>query len=322
MRETHAPSLREHPDLYRIVAVYSRTEESAQRIATGFDYPVAIYTDLDTLLKRDDIEAVDIALPIDLMPDAIERARAAGKHVISEKPAAPDLVNARRLLALDAHYPATRWLVAENWRYEPGFREAKRLLDAGTIGTPLFAHWTTCIRMDDSNPYYHTVWRRDPAYQGGFVYDVGVHHAAAWRLLLGEVAQVTAFASAVRPDLPPLDTLSAALRFESGLLAQYAVTFANGAPYPPHLHMLGSDGALRIDRPQIEILRGDQVERIQIQGVYLRSHITMFAEFAAVLRGEATADAGAPHEALADIAFVEALLRSAANRRAEQVEAV
>ncbi|MDX2138032.1 MAG: Gfo/Idh/MocA family oxidoreductase [Chloroflexota bacterium] len=320
MRDTHAPSLRQHPDLYQIIAVYSRTEESAQRVAAGFDYPVAIYTDLDAILQRNDVEAVDIALPIDLMPDAIERARAAGKHVISEKPAAPDLATARRLLTLDVQYPATRWVVAENWRYEPGFREAKQLLDAGTIGTPLFAHWTTCIRMDETNPYYHTGWRRTPAYQGGFLYDVGVHHAAAWRLLLGQIVQVTAFASAVRPDLPPVDTLSAALQFDSGLLAQYAVTFANGAPYPPHLHILGSDGALRVDRPQIEILRGDQIERIQIQGVYPRSHVTMFADFARALRGEDSSTAGAPSEALADIAFVEALLRSAENGRAEQVE--
>jgi predicted dehydrogenase len=322
MRDTHAPSLRDHSNLYQIVAVYSRTQESAQRIAGEFSYPVAIYTDLDALLQRDDVEAVDIALPIEMMPDVIERARAAGKHVISEKPAAPDLATARRLLALDAQYPATRWLVAENWRFEPGFREAKQLLDRGSIGTPLFAHWTTCIRMDDSNPYYHTAWRRTPAFQGGFLFDVGVHHAAAWRLLLGEITQVTAFASAVRPDLPPLDTLSAALQFKSGLLAQYAVTFANGAPYPPHLHILGSDGALRIDRTHIEVLRSDEIERIQIQGVHPRSHITMFAEFASVLRDDRFATSGSPEQALADIAFVEALLRSVANGRAEDVERV
>jgi predicted dehydrogenase len=46
--------------------------------------------------------------------------------------------------------------------------------------------------MNAANKYFHTTWRQTPAYQGGFVLDGGVHDVALLRMILGEVAQVSA----------------------------------------------------------------------------------------------------------------------------------
>ncbi|MEZ4609960.1 MAG: Gfo/Idh/MocA family oxidoreductase [Caldilineaceae bacterium] len=58
-----------------------------------------LYTDLDALLARPGIAAVDIALP-SVQPDVLRRALAAGKHVLSEKPIAPDHARAQALMQL------------------------------------------------------------------------------------------------------------------------------------------------------------------------------------------------------------------------------
>mgnify|MGYP000091252413 CR=1 FL=1 len=322
MRDTHAPAYRLLSHQFEVVAIYSRTHEPAARLAATFDSNPFATTDLDRLLRRDDIEAVDIALPIEHMPRVVEAALRAGKHVISEKPAAPDLLEGRRLTAVAAQFPSQTWMVAENWRYEAAYNIGHSLLAEGIIGTPLFVTWTVTTRMDSSNPYYGTEWRRSPQFQGGYLYDVGVHHAAALRGVVGEIAQVSAHMKQMRPDLPPADTLSAVLTFESGILGSYACTFAPNATLPPFLTILGSDGTLKIDRPQIEVVKGQDVERRQVWDTSPRAIVTLLQDFAAVIHREKANDRGSVVEALRDIAVMEALFRSAASGKAKTVERI
>ena len=91
-RDAHVPSLISHPDRFEIAAIYSRTRASAEALAAQLPQRTEIYTDLDALLSRADIEAVDILLPIQALPSAISQSMAAGKHLLSEKPVAADVV--------------------------------------------------------------------------------------------------------------------------------------------------------------------------------------------------------------------------------------
>ena len=80
--------------------------------------------------------------------------------------------------------------------------------------------------LKPGNKYYHTDWRRSGTFPGGFLLDGGVHHVAALRQVVGEIVSVSAEVRQVRADLPPADTLSAALEFESGVIGSYSVTYA------------------------------------------------------------------------------------------------
>jgi len=312
-RQAHVPALRALGDAFQIVAVCSRTAESAGKLAALLDGPVDITQDPAALLARQDIEAVDIILPIGVHPAAISRALAAGKHVISEKPMAPDVATGRRLLAEYAAQIAARpgqvWMVAENYRYEEPFVRAAEIIAGGTIGRVLLADWAIHVAMTPDNPYYHTAWRRDESFPGGFLLDGGVHQMAALRLALGEVTSVTATMTRRRPDLPPADTLSAALLFEDGALASYSITYAGGAPWYGALQIVGERGALRIARNEaLELTVGGETQTIPVRpfgGVDGE-----LAAFAAAIRS------GAPHrnspvEGLRDVALLEALLRAA-----------
>src|SRR5262245_13593345 len=83
-RDGHLPAIQSLAPAYQIVAVYSRTQANADAFARQLPGPVDTYTELPPLLARQDIEAVDILLPIDVMPAVIEQALLEGKHVISE----------------------------------------------------------------------------------------------------------------------------------------------------------------------------------------------------------------------------------------------
>jgi predicted dehydrogenase len=309
-RSAHLPALQALGERVQVQAVYSRSLEKAAALAAEFG-PATTATDhWPSLVQRGDIDAVAVVLPVNQQEAVVRAALAAGKHVISEKPVGPDRATAATLVGWYAALPAPRpvWMVAENWRYEAAFLTAAELIQQGAIGRPLLLHLAAYTPMDGGNRYYHTSWRRAGDFAGGFLLDGGVHHVAAMRLLVGEIAAVTGEAHALRADLPPVDTLAASLHFASGVVGSYLATWAVGTPFQALLTITGSAGSLRVDRGQLELARGGGVELIPVakfNGV--TDEWRAFAD--AVQLG--TPHRNGPDEALADLTVIDAILRAA-----------
>lgn len=127
-REEHLPAVKASKDL-ELKAVYSRSLKSAQSLET--DSSVDLYSDdsdpkldrsLNHLLSRNDIHAVIIALPIKNQPEYVRKALTAGKHVLSEKPVAENVQEAKDLIdwyESQISPKGTTWAVAENVRFRP-----------------------------------------------------------------------------------------------------------------------------------------------------------------------------------------------------------
>ena len=314
-RDAHLPSLQALGDTFEVVAIHAPSRESMAAFEARWGSALTQYDDVDDLLARDDIEAVAVIVPIPVLPEVALRALAAGKHVISEKPVAPDLVTGRAALAeYRTHYPDLIWMVGENWRYESSFVAAAQLVRDGTLGQVTLCHWGMHLNFPDGK-YYHTMWRRKPTFATGLLLDGGVHHMAALRMILGEITSVQAQATLLRDDLAPVDTLSAALCFESGLLGSYAVTYTSSEWWGDPLHIAGTGGGLRIWPGRYELTTRDQVCTRTLSrhdGVQRE-----LAAFAAAIRTGAP-HSNSPEQALQDVAVVEAMLQSA--QRAERVD--
>lgn len=315
-REQHVPALLAD-GRFSIKAVYSRTEETAQKLVDLLRRPATsalppdITQDQAELLARDDIDAVVIALPIQALPAAVRAALDSGKHILSEKPIAPTTEVGRDLLAAYAARQTDQvWMVGENYRYEEAYIKAGELINEGAIGRVFLADWAVYIPLNESSKYYHTAWRHEAGIPGGFVLDGGVHHVAGMRAVLGEVASVTATTAHYRSDLTAPDTLTANLTFDSGALAAYSVTYAAGSPWYGNLQVVGEKGALRTSRVDaLELTVGGDMQSIPIaalQGV--PGEVGAFAD--AILEG--IPHRNTPEQALQDVAVVEAMLQAAA----------
>ena len=248
------PAIRSSPNL-KLVAVYSRSLKSAQD--TVGDVPSAtLYSEdagtgkgLSDLLAREDVQAVIIAcvhflnailllhcglampanthlasLPISAQPPYIKQCLAAGKHVFSEKPIAPSVKEAEELLEwYKARDSKATWSVAENHRYlDSVLYGAKQVQKLGRI---LHFRAKSSIMIKPEAKYYQTKWRQNPAHQGGFVLDGGVHYIASLRMLLGEendISRVCAFSTQLQPHLPPIDTVNAVLKTKTGIIGLFA----------------------------------------------------------------------------------------------------
>ncbi|EOD08522.1 hypothetical protein EMIHUDRAFT_217210 [Emiliania huxleyi CCMP1516] len=157
----------------RLTAVCSRTRKSMARAeakihAADPEREVRRFAKMEQLFADADVDAVLLVLPIPLMPAAVEAALRAGKHVLSEKPAAPSIEAARRLLDAIAELGprAPVWLVLENWQFKPSVRWLRERLQEGAIGRV--------------------------AGEGAWLVDAGVHWARLLREALGEPVEGSA----------------------------------------------------------------------------------------------------------------------------------
>src|SRR5947199_6931127 len=97
----HWLALRQMPDRFTVAAFANHTRPKAEHFAGYSGTPIDRYhEDYHDLLRRDDVEAVLIALPIPLNYTVTREALAAGKDVICEKPAGVNLAEGQAFLAL------------------------------------------------------------------------------------------------------------------------------------------------------------------------------------------------------------------------------
>lgn len=175
----------------------------------------------EDLLKRDDITAVIIALPIVDQPEYIEAALAAGKHVLAEKPIAKDVARGKQLIEYYNNLTTgngVTFAIAENFRFNPSFAYAGE--QAKKLGKVTHFSVRVMYKIKPDNLWLTTKWRQNPQFQGGFVFDAGVHWAAATRLLLAEgdnrPETVHAFTNQTQKYLVPVDSINAIIRTRSG----------------------------------------------------------------------------------------------------------
>ncbi|KAF4463842.1 glucose-fructose oxidoreductase [Fusarium albosuccineum] len=217
----HMPGIMKCDSLV-LKAIYSRSMKSAQNTAAlSTKGTLDLYSadseagkSLDDLLQRQDISAVIIALPIDIQPKVIEQVIRAGKHVLAEKPIAPDVTTTTKLIDLASSHGVT-YSVAENYRFIPKFiyaaEEAKKLGKVTNFSVKA-THF-----MGTDNFWYQTEWRRGPRYQGGFLLDGGDSKADS----------VSALTNLTLDHLAPVDTLNGVVKTKSGAAGTFQMSFGS-----------------------------------------------------------------------------------------------
>ncbi|KIW03136.1 uncharacterized protein PV09_05778 [Verruconis gallopava] len=230
-RDEHLPAILASKHL-QLKAVYSRTTRSARTIAErapGIDlYSEDGECSFADILKREDISALLISLPIGSQASYIKAGLSAGKHVLSEKPVAENLQQATELIDwYRSSNLACTWSVAENWRFLRSFdRAAEEIKKLGKIIGFQVRHFT---KVDKDWKFFNTDWRKTPTHQGGFLLDGGVHLIAGLRQLLEagneRLKHVSAFTNSIEEYLPPVDTINAIVKTESGISGTLQISF-------------------------------------------------------------------------------------------------
>lgn len=213
-------AFQESPDA-DLVGIWDDDHVRGQTAARRYDVPFE--PDLDALLSRCD--AVGITSETSKHADLVERAAAAGVHVILEKPMATNSAECERIYQAVTQAGIT---FMQNFpkRYDPVNAELVRKVQAGELGTISMA------RVRHGN--YHLLelgaqakdaWYAQPEFSGGgALIDEGVHAIDFLLWLFGEPDTVYARTANHMLNLAIEDTALVTLTFPSGTVAEIATS--------------------------------------------------------------------------------------------------
>lgn len=210
----------------RVNVIYSRSEERGRAFADRWDIPEHT-TSLEDAINHPDTNVIVVGLPNFLHEEVIGLIADAGKAVLCTKPLARNAEEAKRILdRVESAGIFAGYL--EDLVYTPKTLKALASVDAGAIGD------ITWVRSRETHPGPHSAWFWDKEKAGGgAIIDLGCHCIEIIRSYVGKEnrpVEVMAWADTLVHPIEAEDNAVVLIRFESGALGQFEVswTFRGG----------------------------------------------------------------------------------------------
>lgn len=266
----HAQAWQRLPNC-ELVAVCDLNLDAARNLASG----AAIFADAAEMLAKTNPDLLDIATPPATHKAMIEMAIQHGIPAICQKPLAPTFAQAQAIAEF-VERAGHLVVVHENFRFQPWYREAKRLLEAGRLGEPYSISFR--LRPGDGQgpdaylarqPYFQTMERF-------LIHETAIHFIDTFRYLLGDITSVYAKLRRLNPVISGEDTAIVQFDFTSGASGLFdGNRLARHEARNPRLTMgemwlEGSDASLRLD--------GDGRLHLQPNGEAERLHVYEWAQ--------------------------------------------
>ena len=290
-----------------LVAVADIDEKHA---ATAAKLGIKYYPDYEEMITQEELEGVIIATPNHLhVPMGIACAEL-GLHVLVEKPIAPSVPEADRLLeAADRNH--VRILVGHQRRFNARVEKARDIVSGGELGKLVGATVTWALLKPPQYFEGPFAWRKERG--GGPILINLIHEIDNLRYICGEIHEVFAVTSNRVRNFSVEDTAGVTLRFESGAVATVLVSDCAPSlsayeattgenPFIPHdygncYYFYGTEASLSF--PQMKKLFYSDPAKlgwhhpITEQGVKIPHdddpYVKEFRHFARVVRGEESA---------------------------------
>jgi predicted dehydrogenase len=242
----------------RLKVLCGRTAAKVQAAAHELGWEETA-TDWEAVVKRPDIDIVDISTPGDSHAEIAIAAARAGKVVFCEKPLANTLPEARAMLAAVTKARVLH-MICHNYRRAPAVMLAQQLIADGQLGE--IRHFRGTYLQDWINdPNFPLVWRLDKTLAGsGALGDIAAHVIDLARFLVGEIAEVSGeLTTFIRerplPDAPKKkgkvtvdDAAMALVKFVNGATGTIEATrLATGRKNANRFEVNGSKGSVAFD---------------------------------------------------------------------------
>jgi len=162
-----------------VTAIASRDLARAQSEAQQLGIPTA-YGSYEELLADPHIDAIYNPLPNHLHVPWSIKALEAGKHVLCEKPIAPTVAEAQKLVVAAKQHPNLKVMEAFMYRFHPQWQLARQLVRDGKIGTLRTVQSFFSYFNDDP----HNI-RNIAIVGGGGMLDIGSYNVSLSRFIFG-----------------------------------------------------------------------------------------------------------------------------------------
>lgn len=229
----------------QVVANYSRGSGRARAFARAWSIPEPT-TNLDQLIRRDDIDLYVIALPNEEhLPVSLELSRAKRNQVCT-KPLARTRAEAKTMLASARRSGAVHGY-AETEVFSPCVVKAQRVVAEGGVGRVLW------VRSRESHAGPHSPHFWDPARTGGgAMHDLGCHCISAARYFFGKddpIVEVMAWGARLvhRKKTAGEDNALLVLEFASGGIGHCELSWTTKGGLDLRNEIHGTEGSIFTD---------------------------------------------------------------------------
>jgi len=233
----------EFPEV-EVVVLYNRTLEKAKAVAERFGIQY-YYDDPEQIFLNHEVDVIDIITDVDTHCRFVEMAAKYGKHVITQKPMAPSLAIAERMMAVTKE-AGVKYYCHENYRWQPQFRRVKEILDSGIIGKPYRckSNFNTAFPLFETQPFLAELEQFALTDQGSHQFDV-------LRFLFGEPESLYCITQQINPTIKGEDVATTMIKMKSGVVCEQEISFSSRLEreiFPQTLLLIeGSKGSVKIE---------------------------------------------------------------------------
>lgn len=244
--QNHLGAIRDIPGA-RLAGVAARRAEKARE--TGEREGCPWTADYRELLRRSDVDLVDIATSSGSHAAIALDALDAGKHVLVEKPMAMTSEEAERVLARARERRLTLSVVSQR-RFEEQHAAVRKVLDGGALGKLLVAE-AACPYFRTQEYYDSAAWRGTIAEDGGALMNQSIHSVDLLLWLAGPVRAVYAKTATRTHRMEAEDVALALVTFEGGAFGSVLASTSVRPGFPPTLNFYGEQGSIRLEGAEI-----------------------------------------------------------------------
>lgn len=230
----------------KLVAVASRSQESAEAYAAEWDIPTA-FGSYEAMLDSDSIDAVYIGLPNHLHAEWTIRALHSGLHVLCEK---PFVLSLNEMDAVSQAARETGNVVAEAfmYRHHPQNKIAGEWIREGRLGEITLVRGVFSFKIGAGQNV-----RLVPEYGGGSLWDIGIYPLSFAQYLYGGAPSLVSGFQTLGTSGVDM-TFTGQMRYPGGGLAQISSSFR--APFHTEIDVMGTRGRLHLARPFVGVEEG------------------------------------------------------------------
>lgn len=226
------------------------------------DAEVEVYSDYREMLRKSEVDAVEIYSSVFSHHEIALVCIEAGKHVLVEKPFALTVKAARRMVEA-AERQGVVLGVAENMRYFTDVRETKWTIDQGyigdvqvTIGGSIGGFWSPDKIVAE------TSWRHKKLFAGGgATIDVGVHLLHFLRYICSEINEISSLVETLeknrytkdktgniveKTESDIDDSFFSLIKYKNGAVGQHFVSWGgHGEAFSTPRIIYGTEGCIK-----------------------------------------------------------------------------
>jgi predicted dehydrogenase len=234
----HAKSLLDLQDRVDVVAWSPSTH---RRDTFGKAYPFALTDGLDALFADPKLDAVANLSPPNTHLELVQRAAAARKHILLEKPLEITTARAQALVDCATQAGVTLAVVLQH-RFRPAGERLKAIIDEGALGR--LVNCSTSIRLWRPQSYYDEPGRGTQTRDGGGVLlTQGIHTLDLMLSLAGPITEVTGYAmTSPVHRMETEDTAVAAVRYANGAIGVIDATTTAYPGFAERIDLVGEKG--------------------------------------------------------------------------------